>query len=392
MKDWIGLALASTLLWNAPALAAATDARVAARPLWIASPSFRSAKPRPDERVGYQGESVRQDIRIQGAAATLVLHLTNELGDAPIRIGHVQVAVIRPDGTLGAARRISFAGRPGTTIEPGNRVLADALALALPAFADVAVTIFYPEAAPVVAHRPMVRISAGDTVPTGGRIRGPGIVSAITTPGRRCGRVVVALGDSITEGAGSTPNNDWPSVLARRLAGSRCAPTIVNAGIGGNQVLRSGGSPALLARFDRDVLAVPGVTDILFVEGINDIRSWEGPNTARKGSAQDLIDGYRQIVARAHAHGIRVIGGTLTPYEGTGNQTEAGLATVDAVNAAIRRGDIFDDYVDFNRAVADPANPRRMRVGMQKGDWLHPGDTGYAAMAAVVPTAMFAAR
>ena len=362
-----------------------------ARPLWIASPVPRVKVLPEGERIAYDHESVRQTIRVQAAAASIRLRLTNELGDAPIAIGRVSVAVIRPDGTPGAARDVRFAGSGALSIEPGNLAISDSLAIALPAFADLAVTVYYPGPAPVVAHRTRVRIAPGDTQPQSQPMGGPAIVSAIETDATPCGRIIVALGDSITQGVGAQPNEDWPSALARRLAGGRCAPTVVNAGIGGNQLYREGRSKSLLARFDRDVLSVPGVTDILLIEGINDIRNWDLPDSDRHGTARVVLDAYRQIVERAHAHGIRVIGGTLTPYGGNVRQAPTGLAIVETVNAAIRAGTVFDGYVDFNRAVADPADPRRMRADVQSGDWLHPNGKGYAAMAGAVPARLFAA-
>lgn len=148
----------------------------------------------------------------------------------------------------------------------------------------------------------------------------------------------------------------------------------------------------MLMRLDRDVFAVPGLTDIIFAEGVNDIRAAETTTFDPDALARQILEGYRQLVVRAHAHGVRVIGGTLTPYKGTNNQTEAGLATVERINAAIRSGEVFDAVVDFNRAIADPTDPRRMRPEFQKGDWLHPNDSGYAAMATAIPDTLFASR
>ncbi|KQV57320.1 MULTISPECIES: SGNH/GDSL hydrolase family protein [unclassified Caulobacter] len=365
-------------------------------PAWISSTSFKPAKAKEGEVLAYDGQSVRQDIRVQAPTTRISLRLTNELGAKPVTLDRVEVRPVYPDGELGEPRLATFGGAQGATLEPGLARYTDFIELPLPAFSDVAITVHYPGPAEPVAHRAMVRIAQGAVTP--GRdvspVRAAAIVSAVETlaPKSACRRVVVALGDSITEGSGSTPHNNWPSRIARRLSGKRCEVVVVNAGISGNKVLSDGGSPGMLMRLDRDVFAVPGLTDIIFAEGVNDIRAAETTTFDAEALARQMLEGYRQLVVRAHAHGIRVIGGTLTPYKGTNNQTEAGLATVERINTAIRSGAVFDAVVDFNRAIADPTDPQRMRPEFQKGDWLHPNDSGYAAMAAAIPETLFASR
>lgn len=379
---------AAALLWASMAFAAP----LAVKPAWMASTSFKPANPRAGEAMAYAAQSVRQDVRLQTATSRLRLRLTNELGAAVVNIGQVELRALGADGVLGPARLAAFGGGPAVTLAPGSVIYSDPIDFAAPAFSDVAVTVFYPDAAEPVAHRAMVRIAEGLQTPssTTAPVRGAAVVSAIETeaPPVRCRKVVVALGDSITEGAGASAHNDWPAQLARRLAGARCDIVVVNAGISGNKVLSNGGSPSLISRIDRDVLSTPGLTDIVFVEGINDVRAAEA-DADPDAFAAALIEGYRQLVARAHAHGVRVIGGTLLPYKGTARQTDRGLAIVDQVNAAIRAGGIFDVVVDFNRATADPADPRRLRPDWHRGDWLHPNDGGYAAMAGAIPAALF---
>jgi len=165
---------------------------------------------------------------------------------------------------------------------------------------------------------------------------------------------------------------------------------VLNAGISGNRVLTDGGSPSALSRLDRDVLSVPGVSQVVLLEGINDIRRADDSADATvEKTADDLIAGYRQIVNRLHARGIKVLGGTLVPYKGTARQTDRGLAIVARVNDAIRGGGVFDDVIDFYTALDDPANPGAMRPEMSSGDWLHPGDRGYAEMAGAIPASVF---
>jgi lysophospholipase L1-like esterase len=343
-------------------------------PAWISSTSFKPAKAKEGEVFAYDGQSVRQDIRVQAPTTRISLRLTNELGAKPVTLDSVEVRPVYPDGELGEPRLATFGGARSATLEPGLARYTDFIELPLPAFSDVAITIHYPGPAEPVAHRAMVRVAQGLATPGPDvkPVRGPAIVSAVETlaPKPACRHVVVALGDSITEGAGSTPYNDWPSRIARRLYGKRCEVVVVNAGISGNRVLSDGGSPGMLMRLDRDVFAVPGLTDIIFVEGVNDVRAAETTTFDPDALARQILEGYRQLVVRAHAHGVRVIGGTLTPYKGTNNQTEAGLAAVERINATIRSGAVFDAVVDFNRALADPTDPRRMRPEFHKGDWL----------------------
>jgi len=147
------------------------------------------------------------------------------------------------------------------------------------------------------------------------------------------------------------------------------------------------GSPGALSRLDRDVLSFAGVSNVILLEGINDIRRADDSGSA--GTAEDLVAGYRQIIGRLHARGIKVIGATLTPYEGTARQTPRGLASVARVNELIRDGDLFDGVIDFYPALEDPARPGRMRPELSSGDWLHPAERGYAAMAGAIPTSLF---
>ena len=162
---------------------------------------------------------------------------------------------------------------------------------------------------------------------------------------------------------------------------------MLNAGIGGNQLLADSGSPSGESRLDRDVLSVAGVSQVIVLEGINDIRHRD--DTLNESSADDLVAGYRRLVERLHARNIKVIGATLTPYKGTARQTALGLDSVARVNELIRNGGLFDGVIDFYAALEDPADPGRMRPEMSSGDWLHPGDAGYAAMAAAIAPTLF---
>jgi lysophospholipase L1-like esterase len=196
---------------------------------------------------------------------------------------------------------------------------------------------------------------------------------------------IVALGDSITDGYGTTfdASQAWPTLLAKRLSSLPATRHIgiVNQGISGNQVLRNGAGVSALARFDRDVLSRPGVKWVILLEGINDINirgRADGPDAL---VAQDLIEGYTQIVALAHSHDIKVMGATITPEEGVPTATPRGESIREAVNAWIRTSRAFDAVVDFDGVVRDPAHPSRIRAEFDPGDHIHPNDTGNQAMA-----------
>ncbi len=206
---------------------------------------------------------------------------------------------------------------------------------------------------------------------------------------------IVAFGDSITDGYSTTPDADtpWPSILARRLAAVRgLAPrAVVNVGISGNRILREGAGSSALARFDRDVLSRPGARWVLLLEGINDISFGEIPGlpASEKATLDDLLAGYRQLIARSRIHGLRVIGGTLTPYEGVPTYTPAGERMRQQINQWIRTGGEFDAVIDFDAAVRDPQQPTRLLPRFDSGDHIHPNDAGNEAMATAIDLELF---
>jgi lysophospholipase L1-like esterase len=203
---------------------------------------------------------------------------------------------------------------------------------------------------------------------------------------------LVAFGDSITDGARSTPetNHAWPALLAVRLAANKATARIgvVNAGIGGNRVLRDGTGANALARFGRDVLSQPGVKWVTVMEGINDI----GHGNTEPVTADEIIGIYKQLIELAHERDVQVIGCTLTPYEGAGYAREDGEAIRAAVNSWIRTSGAFDAVVDFEAAVRDAKNPRQIRAEFDPGDHLHPNDAGYQAMADAIDLSIFTGK
>jgi len=292
-------------------------------------------------------------------------------------------------------------------MNPGAVLISDPVDLTVPALGDLAVSVFFPEdTGPPTVHSTGLHTTY---VSADGDFTGqPNFMATRTTnswyflssvdvvaPDNT--GLIVAFGDSITDGATSTTNADasWPSVLAKRLATAGATNlAVVNQGISGNRVLRETTGVNALARFDRDVLAQPGVKYLMILEGINDIGRGAGPTVAPADavSADDLIGAYRQMIDRAHMHGIKVIGCTLTPYQGATYYSDAGEAIRSAVNQWIRTSKAFDAVVDFDKATQDPANPKQLNPAYNITDHLHPNDAGYNAMAQAIDLSIFGVK
>lgn len=384
------LLLATTLLLTA----AAPLSRSAWVPGWAAppigfEPAIRDGLGRP-----YRNETVRQELRAGVAGRGLRLRLTNELSSDPLRIGGVSIVRLDAQGTpvAGSLRRLAFGGAAAVLVPPGAAMLTDPFDYPVRAGERLAVSVHFPDEAAPPAHAQMVEVAAGDATGQTAlaqprRARAPGIVSGLEVTGSAATRVLVTFGDSITEGAGASPGKamSWPDQLGRLLAANargRCWG-IANAGISGNRLLSTGRGPAALARFDRDALAVPGATHLVVLEGINDIGKVKDPARERQPTAEDLILAYRQLIDRGHARGLKVMFGTLLPYEGAAYADAAGEQRRATVNRWLRShtGD-FDGLIDFDTAMQEPGRPTVMRLTDQIGDHLHPNDAGYARMAA----------
>jgi lysophospholipase L1-like esterase len=280
-------------------------------------------------------------------------------------------------------------------VPPGALLLSDPVDLSIAPLADLAVSLYLPlETGAPASHTLGLRtayisrgdVTASEAMPDPATTLGYLWLSSVDVLAPAAAASVVALGDSITDGYGTTldENQAWPTLLARRFATDRKTRhiAIVNQGISGNQVLRSGAGLSALARFDRDVLSRSGVKWVILLEGINDINirgRVDGPDAL---TADELIAGYKQIIARAHTHGIRVIGATLTPQEGVPTYSERGETIRQAANAWIRTSGAFDAVVDFDAALRDPTRPTRLQAEFDPGDHIHPNDAGNRAMAA----------
>jgi lysophospholipase L1-like esterase len=343
--------------------------------------------------VDLSNVTVRQLVRVSAGGQRLRLRLSNEGGTDPLILASVRIGEAGSDGVAVSDHAVTFDGRTSVTIPASAPVLSDPIDLPTKALEKLYISIHVPGTIPARSPRSLFQYVAGTAGDfTGSRdlpgvrlTRVPPYVTLVETQVSAATNVLVTLGDSITEGAASTANafRGWPDRLAERLVGRNWA--VVNAGISGNRLLRYGAGPSALARLDRDVLSVPGIKTIILLEGINDIgRGFTpaGPTEPVDAAALEAAD--KQIVMRAHEPGVRVIGATLTPYEGAGYASPAGEAVREELNAWIKGSGTFDGVIDFAPAVADSANPRAFGKAYNDRDHLHPNDTGYKAMADAV--------
>jgi len=365
---------------------------------WSASP--QTATPRTLAAAGFDDQTLREIIFPSVGGDEIRLEMTNVFGTSALLIGHVTVALAGLGASVvpGTIHPVTFAGRPSVRIPAGQQVLSDPVLIHVPALQDLAVSVYLPDrTGQATLHAAAQQVNwvsaAGDhaaeadsgaftaAIPSWYYVSG-----LLVQPPGPAG-TVVAFGDSITDGVQSTVggNDRWPNDLARRLDGpTGTTLAVADEGIGGNRVLTGSGccGASALARFARDALDQPGVRDVIVLEGINDIGFSAGrPNSDAEVSAAQLIAGYEQLIARAHARGVRIFGATLLPFRGAGYYTPAGEATREAVNTWIRTGGAFDGVVDFDAVMRDPVDPLRLNPAYDSGDHLHPNDAGYRAMA-----------
>jgi lysophospholipase L1-like esterase len=370
---------------------------------WASAP-LMDAKQKPAEELfalGGQGATLREVVHVSIGGSMVRVRFSNLYGTAPLVIGAAEVAQSQKGAAIvaGSGKALTFHGQPTVSIPAGALAVSDPIPFTFAPLSDLTVSFFLPSpTGPVTEHQLGVSTSyhAAGNVVSSATLDAPSTVTSweylngIDTLASDKAGAVITLGDSITDGAKSTPdtNQRWPDELARRLqADSKFRNlSVLNEGISGNKIMLDGAGPNALARFDRDVLAQSGAKYLLILEGINDIgRLHTVPNGT---TAAELIFAMDQMIQRAHAHGIVVIGCTLTPYHGAGYYTEEGEAIRKAVNEYIRSG-AFDGFVDLEAAVRDPEHPDTFLPANDPGDHLHPNDAGYKVMGDAIDLKLF---
>ncbi len=407
------LRLTSFLLPLAALVAMPAEARGCA-PTWVAGWASSQFRPTGDAALPagtLRNQTLRQVVRPSIAGQRLRVRLSNFAGTRPLRI--VGASIARADGSTSPAitpatvTALRFDGQAEVVIPAGADYLSDPLPFAVQALEHIAISIRY-DGEPEQTSHPGSRATSWHL--PGDHLADPAMTGAesfdhwfnlAALEVERCtpAKLVVALGDSITDGKGSTTNgNDrWTDRLAQRLQADpkRRAIAVVNQGIGGNRLLDDGLGPNVLARLDRDVLAQPGVTHLILLEGVNDLGTLtrEAPVSleAHHTHVARIIGAYRQIIVRAHAKGIKVIGATIMPFVGNDyyHADAQNEADRQAVNAWIRTPGNFDAVIDFDTVIRDPAHPDRLLPAYDGGDALHPSPTGYKAMGEAIPLSLF---
>ena len=350
------------------------------------------------------GHTVRQVAHLSVGGPRVRIVLSNAYGKVPLRIGAASVALAGSGSAItpGSLRTLTFSGQPTATMAPGAPLLSDPVELSVPDLARLTVSVHLPQASPVSTFhwdgRETAWIAPHDQTQTARIDDAPGVhsttarllLSAIQVEAAPGAQAVAILGDSITDGASASLGSDarWPDFLAQRLTPHGVA--VLNAGISGARLLSDGMGENALARFERDVLAQPGVRTVVVLLGINDI-SWPGTAFAPRAlrpSLEELTSGYTQLIAQARSRGVRVVGATLTPFEGALPGTPLANyyqpekdALRQQLNAWIRASGQFDAVLDFDAWARDPAHPLRLLPAYDSGDHLHPGDAGNRALA-----------
>lgn len=371
---------------------------------WSATWGCAPAGPPPAaSTMQFTRQTLRMIVRTSIGGNRIRVRLSNEMGGTPLAIGAAQVALRGSHQAVvaGSSHALTFGGRSAVTIGAGMAALSDPLFFQVAPFSDLAISLYFPGAVSATTmHRDSWQtnylssegnFAANNTFTVTRSFPSWPFLSEVDVDGGAS--CVVAVGDSLTDGLGSTINQNrrWPDYLARRLrseAGAAGSIAVVNRGIAGNRLLLEHPNAMLagqdlLERFERDVLATPGVRAVIVGIGINDIVY--APNSALNRMGGDLVAGYRQLIARTRARGLPILGATLPPMEGFVYYTAAREAVRQQVNGWLRWSREFDTLIDWDMVLRDPLNPARLRAGYNSRDWLHPNDAGYEALAAAVP-------
>lgn len=374
---------------------------------WSASPSSLPPGMLPPDAItdAFTDQTLRLVLHTSIGGDSVRIRVSNTHGNKRLRVGAATIALQAEGSGIvpGSLTRLTFGGEESVTISRGGLVFSDPVPFAVPALSNLSVSLYLPEpSGTVTTHLAAAQtsyVASGNATATtelsgAEEIAVWNYLTAVDVGRSDDITAIVTLGDSITDGVGSNRdlNNRWPNYLARRLLTDDNAPdfAVVNAGISGNRVLQENSArfgENLQVRFERDVLALSGVSHIVLLEGINDIgmgNMFEGEHVA----PEEIIAGYRQIIARAHAKGLKIIGATLTPFEGAAYYTEEGEQKRQVVNAWIRTSGEFDGVIDFEIPARDPSHITRL-VPSYTADNLHPNDEGYKAMADAIDLDLF---
>lgn len=386
---------------------------------WVATWGAAMVATNSGDAPDFTGQTLREIVHTSVGGQQARVWFSNRFGIEPLHIGAAHIGLsasgsfgTNADGTpnqsgiqAGSDHALTFNGRDTVVIPPGAEVVSDPVALDVPALTDIAISMYFPDhtmASTEHSDSNQISYAANGNQVAAADLGGKSweskpwyVVSGVDVdaPGDSA---VVAFGDSITDGAYATENQNhrWPDYLARRLEadpGTKKAGVLgmANVGIGGNRVLLDGYGPNAVSRINPDVIARSGARYVIILESINDIGRFVTDHQAYGDLTQRLEAGIAQIAAQAHQHGIKVIGATLTPYQGCGYYSDAGNEVRNAVNEWIRTSPIFDGVADFDKAVRDPQNPQHFAAQYDSGDHLHPKDAGYEAMAGSIDLSLF---
>lgn len=394
-------------------LAAAAPAQAEWVASWTAAPHAPLGTEGPFAAASYDNVTLSQILRLSEGGTSVRLRFSNRYGTGPLEIGAARIVQIDDAGkeVAGTARALTFGGVAGAVIPRGAPFASDAVKLDLPDLARVKVEFYLPKpTGPCTCH--LTGMDELAVSPPGNHVGTPfepvsraqyrAFLSVVEVDSPGAKGTIVAFGDSITDGVGSTPgaNRRWPDILANRLQDAGKEWAVANAAISGNRILSPGMGEAALARFDEDVLSLPNVKYLILFDGVNDIGNRFGPRGGPQLPGLDqpqitveqMIAGYKQIVERAHQKGIKVIGSPIGPYKGASYWTEEGEAARQKINDWILTGGAFDGIVRLDTAFADPADPRAMREGYHMGDHLHGSDAGLKAVGESIDLKLFKAR
>ena len=390
-RRWAAMLLGSLVTFGA--------AHAATGPAWTGTWSASPDSTAPS----LAGQSVREIIRSSTGGTQMRLHVSNRLGTGPLTLGPVHVALHAKGDAIvpGSDHLVMFGGKTTVTLVQGADATSDSLAFAVAPLQELAVSLYVDSGGATTTHGVANAVSFlanGDattavTFPTQERAGSRFFLTDVDVSGGKPGYAIAAIGDSITDGVGSTPDTNarWTDALAERLqhAPGMASVGVIDAGIAGNRVLHDEHlpfiGPSALSRFERDVLDKSGVRYVVLLEGINDISgSSYFPGTPDDVSAPQIIEGMKSLIARAHARHVKIIGATLLPFDGLEwpFHSADGETRRQAVNAWIRQSHAFDGVVDLDQALRDPDHPQRLLAAYDSGDHLHPNDAGHKAIAA----------